>query len=168
MGCFVIIQPNPIKLRFTVPEKEVGRLKTNQEVMLKVDGFPGREFKGKVNIVFPNVEEKTRTLQIEALVSNNNGVLKPGLFAKVILYTEGERETIVVPVTALLYEAEKVRVFIIEGDRAKERQVKLGNKYGELMEIVEGVTANEKVVTIGQQNLSEGAKVNIQQTAPGG
>jgi RND family efflux transporter MFP subunit len=162
----VIIQSNPIKLRFTVPEKDVGRLKMNQEVILKVDGFPGSEFKGKVNIIFPNVEEKTRTLQVEALVPNNNGILKPGLFAKVILYTSGERDTIVVPVTALLYEAEKVKVFIIEGDRAKEREVKLGSKYGELMEIIDGVKEGEKIVAIGQQNLSEGAKVSVQQAAP--
>jgi RND family efflux transporter MFP subunit len=163
---FVIIQSNPIKLRFTVPEKDVGRLKMNQEVTLKVDGFPGSEFKGKVNIVFPNVEEKTRTLQVEALVPNSNGILKPGLFAKVILYTSGERDTIVVPVTALLYEAEKVKVFIIEGDRAKEREVKLGSKYGELMEIIDGVKEGEKIVAIGQQNLSEGAKVSVQQAVP--
>jgi RND family efflux transporter MFP subunit len=163
---FVIIQSNPIKLRFTVPEKDLGRLKMNQEVTLKVDGFPGSEFKGKVNIVFPNVEEKTRTLQVEAIVPNNNGILKPGLFAKVILYTSGERDTIVVPVTALLYEAEKVKVFIIEGDRAKEREVKLGSKYGELMEIIDGVKEGEKIVAIGQQNLSEGAKVSAQQAAP--
>jgi len=163
---FVIIQPNPLKLRFTVPEKDVGRLKTNQEVMLRVDGFAETEFKGRVNIVFPNVEEKTRTLQVEALVSNNNGLLKPGLFAKVILYTAGERDTIVVPVTALLYEAEKVRVFVTEGDRAKERVVKLGSKYGELMEIIDGVKAGEKVVFMGQQNLSEGAKVSVQHATP--
>ena len=163
---FVIIQPNPIKLRFTVPEKDLGRLKMHQEVILKVDGFPGSEFKGKVNIIFPNVEEKTRTLQVEALVPNNNGILKPGLFAKVILYTAGERDTIVVPVTALLYEAEKVKVFIIEGDRAKEREVKLGSKYGELMEIIDGVKEGEKIVAIGQQNLSEGAKVSVQQAVP--
>jgi membrane fusion protein (multidrug efflux system) len=162
----VIIQSNPIKLRFTVPEKDVGRLKINQEVILKVDGFPGSEYKGKVNIIFPNIEEKTRTLQVEALVPNNNGILKPGLFAKVTLYTDGERDTIVVPVTALLYEAEKVKVFIIEGDRAKEREVKLGSKYGELMEIIDGVKEGEKVVAIGQQNLSEGAKVSVQQAAP--
>lgn len=163
---FVIIQPNPLKLRFTVPEKDVGRLKINQEVVLTVDGFAGREFKGKVNIVFPNVEEKTRTLQVEALIPNSDGVLKPGLFAKVILYTAGERDTFVVPITALLYEAETVKVFIIEGDRAKDRKVKLGSKYGEMMEIVEGVKEGEKVVATGQQNLSAGAKVSIQQAVP--
>jgi RND family efflux transporter MFP subunit len=163
---FVIIQPNPIKLRFTIPEKDVGKIKINQDVLLKVDGLPGSEFKGKVSIIYPHVEEKTRTLMVEAQVPNNNGVLKPGLFAKVILYTGGEKDTIVVPVTSLLYEAEKVKVFVVEGDRAKEREVKLGSKYGEMMEIVEGIKEGEKVVAVGQQNLSQDAKVSIQQAAP--
>jgi membrane fusion protein (multidrug efflux system) len=163
---FVIIQPNPIKLRFTIPEKDVGKIKISQDVLLKVDGLPGSEFKGKVSIIYPHVEEKTRTLMVEALVPNNNGVLKPGLFAKVILYTGGEKDTIVVPVTSLLYEAEKVKVFVVEGDRAKEREVKLGSKYGEMMEIVEGIKEGEKVVAVGQQNLSQDAKVSIQQATP--
>ena len=55
---------------------------------------------------------------------------------------------------------------VVEGDRAKERDVKLGSKYGEMMEIIQGVTEGEKVVAIGQQNLSEGAKVSVQQATP--
>ncbi|MCX5812382.1 MAG: efflux RND transporter periplasmic adaptor subunit [Proteobacteria bacterium] len=159
---FVIIQSNPLKLHFAVPEKDVSRLKTGQDVMLKVDAFPDRDFKGKVNIVYPSLEEKTRTLQIEALVPNSDGILKPGFFAKVILYTGGEKATVVVPVTSLLYEAEKVRVFVVEGDdRAKERLVKIGSKYGETMEIIEGVKEGESVVVAGQQALSEGARVAV-------
>ena len=96
---------------------------------------------------------------------NGDGLLKPGLFAKVVLYTGEAKDMVVAPITSLLYEAEKVRVFVIEGDQAKEKPVKLGNKYGEVVEIVEGLSEGEKVVTAGQQNLSEGARVRVQ--APG-
>jgi len=95
------------------------------------------------------------------LIPNPHGILKPGLFAKVILYVGGERDTVVVPVTSLLYEAEEVKVFAIEGDIAKERQVKIGNKYGELIEIVEGLKPGDKIVVAGQQALSEGSKVSF-------
>ena len=155
----VIIQPNPIKLLFTVPEKDVGRLKVNQDVVLKVDAFPNQEFKGRISVIYPALEEKTRTLSVEALVPNSNNILKPGLFAKVIVYMGEAKDTVVVPITALLYEAEKVKVFVVEGNRVRERQVKLGSKYGEVMEIIEGVKQGERVVVVGQQNLSEGAKV---------
>jgi RND family efflux transporter MFP subunit len=158
----VVIQNNPIKLDFTVTEKDVGKLRKGQDVLLKVDAFPDREFHGKVSIIYPSLEERTRTLQVEALVPNIGEILKPSFFAHVILYTGEAKDTIVVPVTSLLYEAEKVKVFVIEGDKAKERRVKLGNKYGEIMEIVEGLKERESVVTVGQQNLFEGAKVTIQ------
>mgnify|MGYP001086302794 CR=1 FL=1 len=158
---FVIIQNNPIKLGFTVTEKDVGKLRKGQDVFLKVDAFPDKEFRGKVTIIYPSLEERTRTLQVEALVPNPDELLKPSFFAHVILYTGAPKDTIVVPVTSLFYEAEKVKVFIIEGNRAKEGEVKLGNKYGEMMEIVEGLKEGESVVTVGQQNLFEGAKVTI-------
>jgi membrane fusion protein, multidrug efflux system len=158
---FVIIQSNPLKLHFSVPEKDVRRLKVGQDITLKVDAFPDNDFKGKVNIVYPSLEEKTRTLQIEALVPNPNETLKPGMFAKVMLYTGGETATVVVPITSLLYEAEKVNVFIVESNTAKERPVKIGSKYGEMMEIIEGLKAGDRVVVAGQQALSEGAKVAV-------
>ena len=159
---FSIIQTNPLKLNFAVPEKDVGKLRANQDVSLMVDGFPGKEFKGRVHIIYPHVEEKTRTLMVEALVLNASGMLKPGLFAKVILYTGAERDTVIVPVTSLLYEEDRVKLFVIEGDRARERLVKLGSKYGEMMEIIEGLKDGEKIAVTGQQNLSEGVKVNAQ------
>ena len=162
MPLFVVIQPNPIKLHFSMPERDVGSLRLNQEVALRMDAFPGREFKGTVNIIYPNLDEKTRTLKVEALVPNAEGLLKPGLFAKVVLYTGASRDTVVVPITSLLYEADKVRVFVVNGAEAHEKPVKLGNKYGELAEVTEGLTEGEQVVVAGQQNLADGAKVRIQ------
>jgi membrane fusion protein, multidrug efflux system len=159
---FTLIQPNPLKLRFFVSERDVGRMKVGQDVSVKVDAFSDKEFKGKVSIVFPSLDEKTRTLSIEALVPDKEGMLKPGLFARVISYTGGMKDTIVVPNTALLYEGDQIRTYVIEGDRAKERLVKLGNKYGDEIEILEGIKEGDKVVTAGQQGLSEGAKVNYQ------
>jgi RND family efflux transporter MFP subunit len=159
---FTLIQPNPLKLDFSVSERDVGKMKVGQDVLVKVDAFPDTEFTGKVSIVFPSLEEKTRTLSIEALVPDKEGILKPGLFARVILYTGGMKETVVVPITAILYEGDRTRTYVVEGDRAKERLVKLGNKYGEEIEITEGIREGEKVVIAGQQGLSEGAKVNFQ------
>jgi RND family efflux transporter MFP subunit len=159
---FTLIQPSPLKLRFSVSERDVGKMKVGQDVSVKVDAFPDREFRGKVSIVFPSLEEKTRTLSIEALVPDKEGVLKPGLFARVILYTGGMKDTIVVPVTALVYEGDQIRAYVVEDDKAKERLVNLGNKYGEEMEITEGIKEGEKVVIAGQQALSDNARVSIQ------
>jgi len=156
-----IVKADPIKLQFTVPEKEVGKLRKDQDVMFKVDSFPDFEFKGRVNAIYPSLEERTRTLQVEALVPNHDAKLKPGLFAKVTLYTGQTRDIIVVPITAVLYEDSRVKVFVAEGDRAKERPVKIGSKYGEHVEILEGLQKDETVVVVGQNNLAEGVKINV-------
>lgn len=158
---FTVIQTQMLKLNFSVPEKDVGKLKQGQEVTLRVDAYPDKEFKGRVNIVAPSLDEKTRSLKLEALVSNNDGMLKPGLFARVQHYTDIAQAVVVVPIISLLYEGDQVRVFVVEGTIAKERKVKPGGKYGELMEIVEGLKEGEQVVVIGQQNLAEGVKVNV-------
>ncbi|MBA4396697.1 MAG: hypothetical protein C0394_04855 [Syntrophus sp. (in: bacteria)] len=152
---------NPVKLSFTVTEKDVARLKIGQECLFKVDAFPDREFKGALSVIYPNLEERTRSLQAEARVPNPQMLLKPGLFARVTIYTGAAAEKVIVPVTALMYENEKVKTFVVEQDKAKERFVRLGGKYGEYMEIVEGLKGGEQLIVVGQNNLAEGVKVNV-------
>ena len=156
-----IIRADILKLSFTVTEKDVGSLREGQDVAFTVDAFPGREFHGQLKTIYPCLEEKTRSLLLEALVANADRSLKPGLFTRVTLYTGPTRGTVVAPITALLYDNSTTKLFVVEGDRAKERQVKIGRKYGEFMEITEGLKEKEVVVTVGQNNLMEGVLVNV-------
>ena len=156
-----IIRTDMLKLSFTVTEKDVGSLRVGQDVAFTVDAFPGREFRAQLKTIYPSLEEKTRSLQLEAVLTNSDRSLKPGLFARVTLYTGPARGTVVVPITALLYDNSRTKLFVVEGDRAKEREVKIGRKYGEFMEITEGLKEEEIVVTVGQNNLMEGVLVNV-------
>lgn len=158
---FEIIRVDPLKLNFTVNEKDVGKIKVGQDVSFKIDTIPDKVFAGRVSIVYPHLEERTRTLQVEAKVPNSHRLLKPGLFVKVTVYTGDLKDVIVVPITSILYEEAKISLFIVEGDRAREKEVKIGRKYGELLEIVEGLQGKEMVVVVGQNNLAEGVKVNV-------
>ncbi len=159
---FTLIQSHPLKLRFSVSEKDIGKMRVGEDVSVKVDAFPDRQFNGKVTVVFPALDEKTRTLAVEAQVPDKEGMLKPGLFSRVILYTGDLKDTVVVPNTALLYEGSKISLYVVEDGKARERIVKIGNKYGDEIEITDGVKQGESVVTAGQQGLSEGAKVTVQ------
>ncbi len=156
-----LIKVDPLKLNFTISEKDIADLKTGQEVDFTVDSFPDKKFTGKVNLLYPNVEERTRTLQAEAVVPNSGRVLKPGLFVRATIYTGPPREVIVAPLTALIYDNATVSLFVVEGNLARERKVTTGRKYGEDIEIVEGLNEKEQVVVVGQNNLSEGIKVNV-------
>ncbi|OGV98034.1 MAG: hypothetical protein A2W53_04015 [Nitrospinae bacterium RIFCSPHIGHO2_02_39_11] len=171
---FSIIQINPLKLNFSVGEKDVGKLKLGQDIALTVYALPEKEFNGKLNIISPFLDEKTRTLQAEAVVPNSNNLLKPGFFANVTLYTGSPKDIILVPDTSLIYEGEKIKVFVVENRITKERLVKVGQKLKiqlinngqqpavqEYAEIIEGIKEGEQVVVAGQQNLSDNVKVNI-------
>lgn len=158
---FLLIRINPLKLNFTISEKDVAGLKIGQEVTFTVDAFPGKQFKGKVSLLYPNVEERTRTLQAEAIVPNADHVLKAGYFARVKIFTQAARNVVVAPITALMYDGPIIRIFLVNGDKAQARIIKTGNKYGEYVEILEGLKEKERVVVAGQNNLSEGVKVNV-------
>jgi membrane fusion protein, multidrug efflux system len=156
-----LIKIDPLKLNFTITEKDVAGLRIGQDVNFTVDAFPGKQFKGKVSLIYPNVEERTRTLQAEAMVPNANHILKPGYFARIQIFTQAARESVVVPITALLYDGPTIRVFVVNNNKTQERIIKTGNKYGEYVEILEGLKEKEQVVVVGQNNLSEGVKVNV-------
>jgi membrane fusion protein, multidrug efflux system len=162
-GAFLasIVKTDLLKLIFSVSGKDVGRLRLGQDVAFSVDAFPGHAFRGRLKTMNPSLDERTRSLQVEAVVANTDGRLKPGLFARVTLYTGPAKERVVVPIIALLYDNSTTKLFVVEGKKAKEKKVKTGSKYGEYMEIVEGLHDKEIVVTVGQNNLMEGIPVHV-------
>ncbi|HNY64657.1 MAG TPA: efflux RND transporter periplasmic adaptor subunit [Deltaproteobacteria bacterium] len=156
-----IVQVDPLKLTFTIPEKDVASLKTGQEVTFTVDPFPGRQFSGRVSAINPSLDERTRSLQAEAVVGNAAFELKPGFFARVKIYTGSLKEAVVVPATSILYEGTRVKAFVQEGNTARERTLTIGGKYGEFVEVTEGVSVGEKLIVVGQNNLTNGVKINV-------
>jgi len=156
-----LIKVDPLKLDFTISEKDASLLKIGQEVSFAVDSYAEKQFKGRINLIYPHVEEKTRTLQAEAIVPNPGYLLKAGFFAKTSIYTSEQRDGILCPIIALIHDNSAIRIFVVEGDKARERIVKLGGKYGEYVEVMEGLKEEELVVVAGQNNLSEGVKVNV-------
>ncbi len=158
---FTIIRSDPLKLAFSVPQKDVGKLRLGQEISFKIDAYPDRSFQGRVNLISPSLEEKTRTVKVEAAVPNPGNFLKPGLFTRVVLYTAAPRDVVVAPATSILYDNQRTRVYIKDGDRAREREVKLGAKFDELVEVTTGLQAGEQIVAVGQNNLAEGMKINV-------
>ena len=156
-----LIQIDPLFLTFSVTEKDVGALKRGQDVTFFVDAFPNREFKGKVDIIYPNVDEHSRMLKVEALIPNRSLELKPGFFSRVKVYTGAQKDVVLIPITSILYEGTKARVFLNENNKARERYLKLGRKYGEMLEIAEGLQAGEKLVVVGQNTLTDGVNVRV-------
>jgi multidrug efflux pump subunit AcrA (membrane-fusion protein) len=100
-------------------------------------------------------------MQVEALIANAQRQLRPGFFARIVLYTGPPKDTIVIPVNAVMYDNLATKAFTVEGDKAKEKPIKIGYKYGEYVEVIDGLKTGEQLVIVGQNSLAGGMKVNV-------
>jgi membrane fusion protein, multidrug efflux system len=158
----VIVDIDPLRVRLKVPEKMAAWVRTGQEVTVAVDAYPDKTFSGKVSRINPSVEQSTRSFEVEALIDNRAGLLKPGFFVKATIPSNHVVDALYVPQEALLYVYGVYKVFVVDGDKVKEREVKLGERTGDEVEVVEGLSAGERVaVPVAGQDLKDGAAVEI-------
>lgn len=156
----VIVNIDPLRVRLQVPEKMASWVKAGQEVTVSVEAYPDRTFTGKINRINPSVNQQTRSFEVEALIDNREALLKPGFFVKATIPSSFAVDALIVPQEALLYVYGVYKVFVIDGDTLKEREVKIGERTGDEIEIVEGLAVGDRVAlaTKGQE-LKEGAIV---------
>jgi RND family efflux transporter MFP subunit len=158
----VIVNIDPMRVRLRVPEKMAAWVKTGQEVTVSVEAYPGRAFTGKITRINPSVDQQTRAFEVEALIDNRETLLKPGFFVKATIPSSFVVDALVVPQDALLYVYGVYKVFVIEGNTLKEREVKIGERNGDDVEIVEGLTAGERIaLSTKGQDLKDGATVEV-------
>ncbi|MBZ5536043.1 MAG: efflux RND transporter periplasmic adaptor subunit [Acidobacteriia bacterium] len=141
----VIVNIDPLRVRLKVPEKMAAWLKANQEVTLSVEAYPDRTFSGKISRINPSVDEQTRSFEVEALIINREGLLKPGFFVKASIPSDRVESGLFVPYSALQYVYGLYKVYTVEGNLLKERDVKIGERSGDQVEIVEGISAVDRV-----------------------
>jgi len=147
-----------IKLDFSVPENFVASLREGLSIRASAPAFPGRTFAGSVSSIDSRVDIATRSVTVRALLANEDGALKAGMFLNVSLAND-EREALVIPEEALTPEAERQFVFVVADGKAARREVRIGGRRPGTVEIVSGLTAGERVVVEGTQKIRDGASV---------
>jgi RND family efflux transporter MFP subunit len=155
-----IVQISPLRLRLEVPESFAAIVRQGMAVSLEVNSFPGRKFEGRIRRINPSLDEKSRSLIAEAEVPNQSGSLKPGMFARAQIVSDSDASALMVPDKAIVSLAGVNKVFVLSGAQATERVVKLGTRDGNMVEIVEGVSAGERVITSQTDKLQDGALVS--------
>jgi membrane fusion protein (multidrug efflux system) len=147
-----------IKLDFSVPETFVAMLREGLSVRATAPAFPGRTFAGKVASIDSRVDVNTRSVTVRALLANDDGALRAGMFLNVSL-SKDERETLVIPEEALTPEAERQYVFVVADGKAQRREVRIGGRAPGSVEILGGLEAGDRVIVEGTQKVREGAAV---------
>jgi RND family efflux transporter MFP subunit len=157
-----IVRLDPLKVTAEIPEKMVPWINTGRTVEVQVDAYPARRFNGKVSRLSPAVNASTRAFPFEALVPNADSALKPGTFARVHLESGKVDEVLTVPYAALQYRYGVNRAFVLQGDKLAMRELSVGERLGDRIEVVSGLAAGDQVAVSDVDTLADGALVSVE------
>ncbi|MFA5629960.1 MAG: efflux RND transporter periplasmic adaptor subunit [Porticoccaceae bacterium] len=160
-------------VNFSVPQQHLPQLREGGTVRVTTDAFPGRTFTARVNAVESRVSRDTRNIAVQALLSNPDGALRPGMHVAAELELPPEENVLVVPPTAIQATAMGDSVIVVRGPEAKTRgqadhvRVEVGRRSGEKVIVTRGLEVGDVVVTEGQLRVPPGAQVQVTQLQPG-
>lgn len=162
----VVVRTDKLRARLAVPERWAGAVKVGAMIDVQVEAFPHEVFHGKLERMNPAVSQDSRTFDVEALLPNVDARLKPGFFVQASMPSEVEEKTLTVPEQAVTYHYGTYKVFVLDGSRVSERSIKPGaqNDDGGVrkIEIIEGLSARDRVVIALEGDLRDGAAVREQ------
>jgi len=158
---FLLVNADPLRLRADVPEKMAPWVRVGNAVELRVEAHPDRVFTGKVSRVSPSVDEQKRTFAVEALIPNGQNLLRPGFYAKAVIQTQKRERVLSIPVRAVIYAYGSNKAFVVNGGKVAARDLKLGERFGDTVEVVEGLQGDEQVALSELDRLDNGTPVII-------
>ena len=152
---------DPVKADFRVPERFLPAIRVGQTIRIKVDAYPEDIFEGKVYAIDPRLDVAGRSLLVRALVPNKDQRLRPGLFARVTVLLQLKEDALSVPEQAIVPQGDAQYVFKIVNGKVMLTKVVTGTRREGRVEIVDGLSVGDEVVTAGQLKIRDGSTVSI-------
>ena len=152
---------DPVKADFRVPEKFLPAIQVGQSIQIKVDAFPGEIFDGAIYAIDPRIDVAGRSLLVRARVPNTDKRLRPGLFARVTVLLRLKEDALTIPEQAIVPQGDSQYVFKIDDGKVRLTKVILGLRRSGHVEILDGLTTGDEVVTAGQLKLRDGMPVSV-------
>jgi multidrug efflux pump subunit AcrA (membrane-fusion protein) len=155
-----LVDDDPLKLRAPVREQYVGEMRVGQRAMVRVDAYD-REFAGQVARISPQVDPGSRTFQIEIVIPNAEGLLRPGGFARARVETRQQDNVVFVPRDAVVTFAGVTKVFTVKDGKAQEVVVEVAPTSGAEIEVTRGLKGGEPIIVKGANRLATGVPVAV-------
>jgi membrane fusion protein (multidrug efflux system) len=156
-----MFDPHTLVVRIALPEAFALGLSEKAAAHVTLDAVPGRQFKGELARLYPDLDRKLRT-RVAELVLQGAPPLVPGAFARVQLAVESIPDALVVPASAVISLDEGARaVFVVDSGRAVRRRIETGLDDGRRVQLRSGVRPGEEVVVAGQAKLEDGRPVRV-------
>ncbi|MCX7655877.1 MAG: efflux RND transporter periplasmic adaptor subunit [Treponemataceae bacterium] len=157
-----------LEIKTYVAERFISKIRVGLSAMVTLDAYPGEVFYGTVREVSPVVDPLSRTMEVRITVQNQGNKLKTGMFAKVRIITQEKQNVVKIPSAAVISRYGEQWVFVVEPDPTdpaftivRKRTIKGGILIDNQLEVQEGLSAGDEVVTRGQTLLDDGARVNV-------
>ncbi len=163
-----VVDLSRMELEAPVPVSDIPSVKVGQEIAFTVDGFTGRQFKGKVERINPAAESGSRSISIFVALPNADGALKGGMFANGTLAAASKSAVNAVPLAAVINEGGQSFVFAVNAGKVERKPIVPGTQSVELglVEVREGIAPGTQVIAVKTDGLKHGASVIVR--APGG
>lgn len=152
---------DPMKADFQVPESVLSELKPGMTIVVRADSYPGQSFKGEVYAIDPKIDPVNRSVAARARLPNEKGLLKPGMFVRIGLVTRKTENALLVPEESLIPRGNQMFVYKVVDGKVAAQMVRTGSRREGKVEVTEGLTAGDVVITAGHMKVREGAPVNI-------
>ena len=159
---FEIVNIDSVKATADVIEAQLSELSLNQEATIIIDGLK-TSLTGNITYISPTLRPLQRTAKVEFHIDNTDGMLRPGMFAKLTIPIDVRENTILIPRKSLIEDVESKTqiIFLVEKGVSKRRPVEIGLVRGTKVEILNGLNVGESVIIAGQHSLKDGDNVNI-------
>ena len=155
-----------MKVDLRLPERYLGQLKRGQSLQLSVDAYPGRTFLAKLDAIDAQVDANGRALLVRGRLSNPEGILRSGMFAKAKVVLQLKSDAIVVPEEALIPIGNETFVYRIDAGKAIRTKVSTGIRRDGKVEVLGNLAAGDLIVTAGHQKLSKDG-IEVRYAEPG-
>jgi Cu(I)/Ag(I) efflux system membrane fusion protein len=144
---FRVADPSVVWATIDVAERDLGALAVGQPAAVKARGFPGRDFLGKISVIYPQVNKETRTGRVRIELANPDIALLPDMYVDAEINTGTQAPVVTIPDSAVLDTGSKQAVFVDKGEgRFEPREVKIGHRGDGYAEVTDGVVEGEVVV----------------------
>ncbi|GAB6086165.1 efflux RND transporter periplasmic adaptor subunit [Alkaliphilus crotonatoxidans] len=157
----VIVDTSNVYIQLNVVENMVNQLQVGQSVEVNVPAASQDSFNSVIEFISPTVDQRTQLYPVKINISNESGLLRPGMNGEVLLDTASIPKAIVVKSNAVLERDEANIVYVVEDERAVEREVVLGLDTGDYVEIIEGINEGDAVIVSGQHYVEDGQRVKV-------
>lgn len=161
----LVVNQEKVRVAVDIPERYIGEIYKGQPATLRVDALPGKEFEAKLTIISPVVDSTSRAVAVEFYANNTKGLLKSGMFAKVDITLSEKTNAVSVSKQSVYTDEETNATYVFvpsaDGKTAVRRNVKTGFINSNHLEVSEGLSAGEQVLTF-TYGLKDGSKIELE------